>query len=387
MKEIRATKEKWTTEQWRQRVSHELVANWKGKGRGGTRVPRSAMEVVQSSGTICRWLCSKSLAVSTKDSVATGADDMRDCTKESESDAPEHPGQCEAIRQIALVAEHTSALADFDASGSIPVMKPRLPFGCEIPFLPQSVANFLHQILGCTLCKLEELSGRGGRFDRHGAFVKDKTREKVTGGQAAVFWGTELSARRDQMMHAYEYDCDVAVFITPDCDFAAIWTSLSTYLQQFGLRCIEHTQGFKYRVCPESPLAFNEWKEFLHEATLALPGQGRPKICKKASCLKKANGLPSAPTGANCIDIELYKVHQGKPITIKGTEDLQLDPMKAFPIVEALFGRRACSNRPGAKPSVKCFVIVRWLGSSLSNCIRMSGSPYICMEIQRGHFC
>ena len=130
----------------------------------------------------------------------------------------------------------------------------------------------------------------------------------------------------------------MAVFITPDCDFAAIWTSLSTYLQQFGLRCIEHTQGFKYRVCPQSPLAFNEWKEFLHEATLALPGQGRPAICKKASCLKKANGLPSAPTGANCIDIEIYKVHQGKPITIKETEDLQLAPMKAFPIVEALFG-------------------------------------------------
>ena len=156
MKEIRATKEKWTIEQWRQRVSHELKGNWKGEGRGGTRVPRSAMEVVESSGTICRWLCSKS-----QDSVATGADDMRDCTKESESDAPEHPGQCEAIRQVALVAENTSALADFDASGSIPVMKPRLPFGCEVPFLPQSVANFLHQTLGCTLCKLEELLGRG----------------------------------------------------------------------------------------------------------------------------------------------------------------------------------------------------------------------------------
>ena len=91
-----------------------------------------------------------------------------------------------------------------------------------------------------------------------------------------------------------------------------------------------------------------------------MPRQGRAAICKKASSLTKANGLPSAPTGANCIDIELYKVHQGKPITIKETEDLQLDPMKAFPIVEALFGPRACSNRPGAKPSVKCFVIVRW---------------------------
>ena len=159
------------------------------------------------------------------------------------------------------------------------------------------------------------------------------------------------------MMHAYEYDADVAVFITPDCDFAAIWTSLSTYLQQFGLRCIEHTQGFKYRVCLESPLAFN---------------RGKPGLAKAGSGSNMQEGFISDKSERAAIGAHRGKLHRHRALqgTPRQTHHDQRDrgfaacPHESIPdsgsSLRATTSTRPCSNRAGAKPSVKCFIIFRW---------------------------
>jgi hypothetical protein len=200
------------------------------------------------------------------------------------------------------------------------------------------VANWLYQVLGCVLAKLQSLLGEQGRFDCHGVYRDLCLKRPACGGQVVAFWGTEIGARRNQALVSYDYDCDCAAFITPAFDFPNAWKDLKDFLEPMGLNLIEHTKGFKYRVCPKTPLAYAPWKEFYHEAALANEGASRPELLKAAGALKKEQGQPAAPTGANCIDLEVYTVRSGKDIIIRGSSKIALKPSAAFPIVEAMFG-------------------------------------------------
>ena len=71
--------------------------------------------------------------------------------------------------------------------------------------MPQSVANWLYQTLGVTLAQLERLLGSDAGFDYTGRYRSHEDFKPASGGQAVVFWGTELQARRDQMMSSYDY--------------------------------------------------------------------------------------------------------------------------------------------------------------------------------------
>jgi hypothetical protein len=96
--------------------------------------------------------------------------------------------------------------------------------------------------------------------------------------------------------------------------------------------------GFKYRICPQKPLAFNPWKEMYHEKKLALPGRARPALLKAASATKHAG--PLAPTGDNCVDVEVYTV-KGRSIQIQGCtakKPFTVSCAECFPIVEGIFG-------------------------------------------------
>ena len=139
-------------------------------------------------------------------------------------------------------------------------------------------------------------------------------------------------------MAAYDYDCDVAVFNTACFDFKPVWEALTTFLEPLGCRLIEHTPGFKYRICPKTPFAFCPWKELHHAAKLANQGASRPQIFKEAQALRATNGRPAAPTGANCVDLEVYNVFPRKGMSIRGTNTIPLDLAEAFPVVEAIFG-------------------------------------------------
>ena len=48
--------------------------------------------------------------------------------------------------------------------------------------------------------------------------------------------------------------------------------------------------------------------------------------------------LFSGPNGCNCIDIEVYTVRPGEPISIRGSSKFKVPTEELFPIVEGMFG-------------------------------------------------
>ena len=99
-------------------------------------------------------------------------------------------------------------------------------------------------------------------------------------------------------------------------------------------RCLA---GFKYRICPETPLAFNAYKELRHEVTEARLALSRTAVMKKASERLRAGVQPVTPTGENCLDLEVYNVTKA-PMTIRGSKSFQVTVEDCFPVVEGIFG-------------------------------------------------
>ena len=240
-------------------------------------------------------------------------------------------------RVVELAHATSSAAAEYDCSHNAPVMLPTAEPVVGIPFTPQPVVDWLYDVVGRTYQVLQCLLGTHGSFESSGTFIDRETKEPLSGGMVCGFWGTEIGARRDQALIAWDYDADFAVFKTRDFDFGCLWRQASQILESQGLRCIEHTTGFKFRVCPANPLAFNDWRERRQHIHLVNPGLGRSGISTAASQSKKS-GDAFVASGSNCLDIEVYNVVPAKPITILGTKKISANTEHLFPIVEGIFG-------------------------------------------------
>ena len=68
------------------------------------------------------------------------------------------------------------------------------------------------------------------------------------------------------------------------------------------------------------------------------PGVARPKLLQIAADGAKRKTNISNPCGANCVDVEVYEVHQGSDVVIKGTKNYTVSTCNLFPIVEGIFG-------------------------------------------------
>jgi len=217
-------------------------------------------------------------------------------------------------------------------------MSSPLPFAAGIPFTPQPVANWLYQSMVLALEFFQGALGRRGRFHPNGDFLTDDTKQPASGGQIACFWGTELGSRRDRGLIAWDFDIDLAVFVTPGYDFARLWEKAKSVFEPLGYRLIEHSKGYKFRICPSEPLALNQWEETCEDARKESPKLSRPKRVAIAS-KKKVSWPPTAPHDCNCLDIEVYTVSRNAALRIfKGTVTHSVNPMDVFPIVEGIFG-------------------------------------------------
>ena len=217
------------------------------------------------------------------------------------------------------------------------------PSAAGIPFTPQPVANWLYQSLVLALEFFQGALGRRGRFHSNGTFLTDDTNQPANGGQIACFWGTELGSRRDRGLIAWDFDVDLAVFVTPGYDFAKVWEKAKTVFEPLGYRLAEHNKGFKFRICPSKALAHSPWKETYQEAREENPKLSRPKLMAVAT-EKKASGPPRAPHGCNCLDIEVYTVKRNAKLHIQGTKELIVKCSDVFPIVEGMYFRSSQST-------------------------------------------
>jgi hypothetical protein len=170
-----------------------------------------------------------------------------------------------------------NALAFMEAVGA--------PGQQKIPLTPQPVVNWLYQVLAIALQTMQGFLGTKHRFNAGGVYVPDTQNAvecQAVGGQCCVFWGTELGSRRDQSMISWDFDADIAVFVTDSAIFGNVWQQTKRVLEPLGLRLIEHTNGFKYRITPTMPLDFACWKELLHEAARE-PRGAETRTCADSS--------------------------------------------------------------------------------------------------------
>ena len=145
----------------------------------------------------------------------------------------------------------------------------------------------------------------------------------ASGGEIVVWWGTELGARRNQSIIPYDYDADVAIFVTPNCDFGSLWRQAVQSLTPLGLTCVNHSKD-KYRVCPSQPLAWSAWRELYQETKESNPGLARPALCQLVAKLNGKGQAAKRPHGCNCVDLEVYVVRPNKKIRIKATKPFEL---------------------------------------------------------------
>ena len=175
-------------------------------------------------------------------------------------------------------------------------------------------------------------------FEQTGHFIDKECGQPACGGMLTTFWGTELGARRDQALIAWDYDVDLAAFITPNFDFCSLWCKATEILEPLGLRMLCHSPDFKYRICPQHALAYNDWKERYQLARLENPGTARSGLSTIASASRRRSEPLQSPSGANCLDIEVYRVKPLSHLTIQGSKKIKMSCAELFPIVEGAFG-------------------------------------------------
>ena len=241
----------------------------------------------------------------------------------------------------------STALANYDHKGVVAYMQPTSPPAKSLKFTPQPVVNWLYQAAAYAITILQHHLGTRARFNEHGEFVDVETNSPASGGQVCGVWGTELGARREQALIAWDYDVDLAVFITEDFVFSELWLEVKKALEPLGLQCLEHDKGYKFRIAPLQPVAFNYWQARRHEAKLNNPGLARPKLLQLASIRRKHHEVLQNPTGINCVDIEVHTVkaasqRDNAPLTIGMTGQacgkFEASPQSIFPIVEGILG-------------------------------------------------
>ena len=247
-------------------------------------------------------------------------------------------GQC-----IPLGHAASTPAAEYVASGACAVMHAIGAPGPCVPFTPQPVVDWLYQVLGIALSVLQKFLGTDAFFQSSGNFVRSKG-GPACGGMLAGVWGTEIGARRDHALLAWDYDVDVAAFITPNFDFSSVWRKTAEVLEPLGLRLIKYKIAagaqwpWKYRICPTHALAFNDWKERYQLAHLNNPGKSRGTLCRIASQSRSRADPLQSPSGCNCLDLEVYIVKPLMPLTIRGSQNIKVSCADLFPIVEGIFG-------------------------------------------------
>ena len=148
---------------------------------------------------------------------------------------------------IAMGGLNLESDATMDLTGPLAVVQEAFPVG-TVSFIPQAAADFLYQLLAEVVMASHAVLGRGA-FDEIGQF-RAPDGSIVSGGQLAVVWGTELGARREQSMLAYDYDLDIAVFLTPDISPSSFYVQLQGVLQSLPLHFVEYNRDghAKFRI-------------------------------------------------------------------------------------------------------------------------------------------
>jgi len=142
-------------------------------------------------------------------------------------------------------------------------------------------------------------------------------------------------------MIAWDYDADLALFLSSavgDDEFLTMWKAVSARLGTLSYRCIMHDPLKKLRVCPPTPLAWSPFKELYQETRERNTGETRVELVKKTSTLFKGGRRAQAPHGSNCIDIDVYRVREGKPLTCHGSAKFALPLDDLFPTALGVFG-------------------------------------------------
>ena len=271
------------------------------------------------------------------------------------------------MQRILVPSESTALACDvYDHSGVVASMQPTIKHAVGLRFTPQPVVNWLYQALAYAITALQCLLGKSASFNSNGEFLDSETNSPASGGVVCAVWGTELGARRDQALIAWDYDVDLAVFKTDDFDFSLVWTELQKLLEPLGLQCQEHDPGYKFRIAPLQPVAFNCNHAHRHEARLRNHEQGirpacgsraaSPQLMQKAAISQQYHVPMQNLTGASCVDIELYVVTETRqqgtakavcgaksPLRIawRGVASLvksDLSPSSIFPVVEGVCG-------------------------------------------------
>jgi len=268
------------------------------------------------------------------------------------SDPDRKPGEMEVpvaeegMNQMQKLLFHSesTALAEYNHSGLAAFMQPTAAPAQAMRFTPQPVVNWLYQALAYGIMTLQSQLGTHGRFNCEGHFLDETTGLPASGGQLCVVWGTEIGARRDQAVIAWDYDTDLAVFKTPDCDFSKVWLAVKQLLEPLGLQLLEHDPGYKFRIAPLQPVAFSYSQQRRHDARLQNPRASRPELMRKAAEARLCHEPMINPTGINCVDIEVHTVKAAggatrKKVVMQGAQKkIALGPSSIFPIVEGILG-------------------------------------------------
>ena len=99
-----------------------------------------------------------------------------------------------------------------------------------------------------------------------------------------------------------------------------------------------HERDFKYRICPPQPLAYGDWRERYQGARVANPGITRAGLTDIASESRRRGKPIEAPSGSNCLDLEVYTVNPDHHLTIRGTKKIKVPCAEVLPLVEGIFG-------------------------------------------------
>ena len=159
-------------------------------------------------------------------------------------------------------------------------------------------------------------------------------------------WGTQLGCWRQQAMISWDYDADLAVFVRPGVDFNEIWTLVSAKLKPLGYVLIQHTSQAnfqKFRVCPNDPLSWNEWKELYQEVAESSVNSTRQEIIAEAARRRRQGAQPRSPHGSNCIDVEVYWPKVSRTVNIRGSKPIVVAPSSLFPLKRGIFGPMVCN--------------------------------------------
>ena len=360
MKDLRLSQSTWTQKQWKAAVYKQARASFGLSSYGGchaSSLPRASPASSHNAASPKSEGDSSVKSVADHNSVSAasketqhmldepyhgkpGAANGSECGEQPSKNPQPLPDCAQPVagRCIPLKHGESTLTAEYDASEAVAVMKATPAPGPCVPFAPQPVVNWLYQVLGIALSVIQKLLGTNAFFLRTGCFIDKESGDPACGGMLTTFWGTEMGARRDQALIAWDYDVDVAAFITPNFDFSSLWRKAAEILEPLGLRMFCHSADFKYRISPKHALAYNDWTERYQLAHAENPGEGRSRLAQIARDSRKHFEPLQSPSGANCLDLEVYRVKPLTNLTIKGSKKISVSCAELFPIVEGVFG-------------------------------------------------